>query len=393
MRMDMNVAVKTSLTRHRTSLRALTGIRFLAAAYVVIFHTTLGPRLVQQGHALTGNFFENGFLAVALFFLLSGFILSYTYNGQIESGGDKRRFWEARIARVWPVYIFSLVLTALVQETSSKLSYAIASVFMLQAWNPFDHGMWGAGNYVCWTLSVEALFYLVFPWVQIEVEKLGVQRLLVFLFASLALCVGLNTGAYTLGYPSHGLMYLLPLPLVRLPEFLVGVGLGNFFLRINADTAKREDLSIFRDGGLVTYCSAFAALVCLTFATGRWCSLVILPFSLLLLGLAKEKSALSSVLSSRALAFGGGISYSIYLLQTAAKDGATLIATRFGIGSTSFRMGIMTLLLILASCFAYKFIEEPARRAIRKAFAQRETRRDQAKRRNVPLPSLQDAGS
>src|SRR5438067_1929482 len=79
-------------------LPALTGLRFLAALVVVIDHTGYGPLA-----AMVAPF---GGVAVTLFFILSGFILTYTYtrNGTAVHGGW-RAFYIARIARVYPLYL------------------------------------------------------------------------------------------------------------------------------------------------------------------------------------------------------------------------------------------------------------------------------------------------
>src|ERR1700722_1849439 len=64
---------------NRSPLPALTGLRFFAAFYVVLGHAVpwLEPRF--RVPAFVNTFLANGYLAVSLFFLLSGFILSYTY--------------------------------------------------------------------------------------------------------------------------------------------------------------------------------------------------------------------------------------------------------------------------------------------------------------------------
>src|ERR1700735_3219512 len=159
------------LSTHRKSLGALTGIRFFAAFYGVLFHSRIGGYFFEHGHYAAAYFFLSGYLAVPLFFLLSGFILAYTYEGQMEQRGDFRRFWEARFARIWPVYAISLLLSSVPSFTAPSPGVALATLCMVQAWNPFDLGMSGAWNMVCWTLSVEALFYLCFPWLHIWIER------------------------------------------------------------------------------------------------------------------------------------------------------------------------------------------------------------------------------
>jgi peptidoglycan/LPS O-acetylase OafA/YrhL len=363
------------LTGHRRSLNALTGIRFLAAAYVVVYHTKIGPALVEHGHLAAGNFFMSGYLAVALFFLLSGFILAYTYAGQISGPGDYRRFWEARFARIWPVYVVSLLLTSAVHLAFPKPSYMLATLLMLQAWNPFDHAMWAAWNYVCWTLSVEALFYVCFPWYQQWLETLTSRMQLVILAGLLALAVFINSGVYILGYPSHGVLSGVPLPLLRLPEFLVGVGLGNYYLA--SVSRKRPSLKRIRSNtqGVWTYPAALVTIALLCRPRGPATSIVLIAFAALVFGLASEKTLVSRILATKLMVFGGGISYSIYLLQAPVKDTVLSISDRLHIESSSFRMLSMVVFLIALSAISFKVIEGPARHKLRALFARLEQRR------------------
>jgi peptidoglycan/LPS O-acetylase OafA/YrhL len=159
-------------SQRRPTLPALTGIRFFAAFYVVLFHSR--PWLMSHfnlpGSLIT--FLGNGYLAVALFFLLSGFILSYTYAGNVENGRQHAKFWEPRFARIYPVYFLSLML-ALPFQRALPLTTKIAVLAMVQAWNPFRRGWTGAWNYPAWSLSVEAFFYLCFPFIQKRISRAG----------------------------------------------------------------------------------------------------------------------------------------------------------------------------------------------------------------------------
>ena len=363
------------LTQHRGSLLALTGIRFLAAAYVVAYHTKLGSGLAQHGRVAAGNFFMSGYLAVALFFLLSGFILAYTYAGQISGPGDYRRFWEARFARIWPVYAVSLLLTSAVHLAFPKPSYLLATLFMLQAWNPFDHAMWGAWNYVCWTLSVEALFYVCFPWYQQWLETLTSRIQLVIIGGLLALAVFINSGVYILGYPSHGVLSEIPLPLLRLPEFLTGVGLGNYYL--GWISRKRPSLKRrwLNTPGLWTYPAVLVTIALLCRARGPATSLVLIAFAALVFGLASERTFISRILATKLMIFGGGISYSIYLLQAPVKDMVLKISDSLHINSAMVRTASMVVSLLVLSAISFKTVEGPARQKLRSLFARLEERR------------------
>jgi peptidoglycan/LPS O-acetylase OafA/YrhL len=371
------------LTGHRRSLNALTGIRFLAAAYVVVYHTKIGPGLIEHGHRAAGNFFMSGYLAVALFFLLSGFILAYTYAGQISGRGDSRRFWEARVARIWPVYVVSLLLTSAVHLGLPKPSYMLATLLMLQGWNPFDRAMWGAWNYVCWTLSVEAFFYVCFPRYQQWLETLASRIQLVIIAGLLALAVSINSGVYILGYPSHGVLSRVPLPLIRLPEFLVGVGLGNYYLTlVSHKRPSFKGIGSYTQG-LWTYPAALVTIALLCRARGPATSIVLIAFAALVYGLASERTLISRVLATKVMVFGGGISYSIYLLQAPVKDLVLSISDRLHIQSGTVRMLAMVVFLIALSAISFKMIEGPARHKLRSLFARLEQRRLLARQRKI----------
>jgi peptidoglycan/LPS O-acetylase OafA/YrhL len=364
-------------------LNALTGIRFLAAAYVVVYHTKLGSALVEHGHHAAGNFFLSGYLAVSLFFLLSGFILAYTYAGQLNAPGDYRRFWEARFARIWPVYALSLLLTSAVRLAFPRSSYMLATLLMLQAWNPFDRAMWGAWNYVCWTLSVEALFYVCFPWYQQWVETLHTPRQLGLIAGMLALAVFINSGVYVLGYPSHGALSVVPLPLMRLPEFLTGVGIGNYYLRVVSHKETSLSYPWLRAPGLWTYSAVLLTIALLCRARGPATSVVLIGFAALIFGLAIERTLVSHMLSARLMIFGGAISYSIYLLQAPVKDLVLKIYDSLHISSAAVRTGSMTILLLGLSAASFKLIEGPVSHKLRSSFARLEEKRMIEKDRKI----------
>lgn len=367
-------AAPSELTTHRSPLLALTGIRFVAAFYVVLFHSRVGATLLGRGHLAAGNFFQSGYLAVPLFFLLSGFILAYTYRGQIGSPGDHRRFWEARFARIWPVYAVSLLLASIPGFRLPPPGQALAVLAMVQAWNPFDIGMAGAWNMVCWTLSVEAVFYIVFPWVQTWIEARGADTMLRFVAGMLVLCVALNSTSRVLGYGAQGVWRWIPLPLPHLPEFFAGVGMGNYFLQRRARIAGRN----LERAGWWTYGGAAATGALLCCPAGRWKCAVVAGFAALLFGLAAENTLLSRLLSTRAMLVGGEISYSIYLVQIPLKSWVRIAFEHLHTGSEMLRLTVTAVMLIMVSLILYKTVELPARRLIRRGFAKLELRRERS---------------
>src|SRR4051812_1442703 len=89
-------APSTAGRRSKTKLNALTGLRFIAAVHVVLFHFTGPLRASWPGWAQ--NLIATGYVSVGLFFMLSGFILAYTHPAVGTASGAKREFWVARFA-------------------------------------------------------------------------------------------------------------------------------------------------------------------------------------------------------------------------------------------------------------------------------------------------------
>ena len=360
------------LTLRRPALPALTGIRFFAAFYVVLFHSRL-PLLLQSHHAhWAANFLGNGALAVVLFFLLSGMILSYTYQGQIETRSRVRRFYEARFARVWPLYVVSLVLSSLLDHTTPPPGTALATIGMVQAWNPWDTSMAGAWNFVCWTLSAEALFYLVFPFAQRWLEHRSAQVQAGVLAALLVLSVSLRTSLH--GFSSGPQWLHVPLALIHVPEFLIGVCLGNLLLR---QSAANRSLPYSRFPGLWTTVAALATGACLCSSEEWITALCAVGFAALLYGLAAESSPLRWLLSTRLLLLCGQISYGVYLLQWPVKAAANLLSVhlRFPVGAT---FPLYLVLLLAVSAAGFFGVEEPARKLLRTGFLHWEQARRRA---------------
>jgi peptidoglycan/LPS O-acetylase OafA/YrhL len=349
------------LTKRRRQLHALTGVRFFAAFWVVFHHTRAGSLSSGAGHKWFGNVLLNGNLAVPLFFILSGFILAYTYRDELKTWSGCGHFWQARFARIWPGYVFSLLVASLVLHDTPPPSFAAAALFMIQAWNPSHREYAGIWNSVCWTLSVEAFFYLVFPWMQVWIEKLQKWCLLIFIAGSVLLVITFNTATMGFGHTeTFTFLRFFPYPVVLLPEFLLGVALGNLFRIGGSD-------NLFRTRGLVTYGGVFIVLGVVIFPAARWTSTAVIGFTLLVYGLAAERTLLSRLLSTRALVLGGGISYSIYLLQTSVR---AIIMPLFADSTHAIlsKTIMFPAALMLLSWITFRFIEEPARKFLRALF-------------------------
>jgi peptidoglycan/LPS O-acetylase OafA/YrhL len=164
-----------------TEIRALTGLRGVAALIVVWYH--MKDALSQRGFEfrpplIVERLFFNGGHSVDVFFVLSGFILVLTYGhwfGESISGDHYRRFLRRRWARIYPLHFALLLLVIAFVGTARLMGLAtvhglerfdfatLPQYFLLvQAWGPFLDGI-GEWNPPAWSISIEVLAYVVLP--------------------------------------------------------------------------------------------------------------------------------------------------------------------------------------------------------------------------------------
>jgi peptidoglycan/LPS O-acetylase OafA/YrhL len=348
--------VSSPLTLHRKSLNALTGIRFLAAMQVVFFH--FGASFSLQHRLFVGNALANGWIAVTLFFILSGFILSYTYAGQIEKPGGKWRFWEARFARIYPVYLLSL-LASLPFQRHISAGLAIAVLTMVQAWNPAHPEYGGTWNMTAWTLSTEAFFYLAFPFLLPTLERLSSRTLKVLAGITFVAMVFGHTMMHSVEPVSPGA--LVPVPLFRFPEFFTGMALGLLFLRGEPS----------RNSSLKVYASLIAVAAILAALHKPWLSLIVVPYAILIYEMAVDKSYMARLLGRRIFVLLGGASYAIYLLQIPVRSWIHLAVTgtrNLHVNHAGLDAALSPVILIGVSIAVFLCWEEPVRKWLRMWF-------------------------
>jgi peptidoglycan/LPS O-acetylase OafA/YrhL len=362
----------------RPRIHALTTLRFFAALHVVLFHMRVID-ILPGGSWWYQNFASIGFVGVNFFFVLSGFILVYTYGPNVNA----RNFWWARFARVYPAYLLSLIIAApffffalrhlhLPFYAWSKLHPVWASTLtltLLQAWVPQGALTW---NSVCWSLSVEAFFYFVFPFFLLRSRIASPRALLLWLGALWLVslffscgyvflhpdgAVNVNSGATNLFWKN----VLSFNPLVRLPEFLIGMMTGHLFL---SQLAGKNESRKFATLLIMAGFAAFVGVVIFTKVIPNpvlSAGLLSPAFAAIIFGVA-QRPPMTSFLDVRWLVLLGDASYSLYLLHS-------LLISR-----TFESLPMLPHIVRVAACFAaaigasllsYRLIEEPARRLLR----------------------------
>lgn len=205
----------------RDRLPSLTGLRFWAALIVVLYHLS---RQVGEIPGLSQATWY-GRSGVTFFFVLSGFVLAWTYDGQRVPA--KVFLWR-RFARIWPLLAVTsaasvAVWIAIGKEVSTKA--VLATLLMVHAWSP-DTVIQKGANPAAWSLSDEAWFYLIFPLLMmLPLLRTGRGRLWVMVTMSVAL-VGLWFASALIETGATRVWLLDYFPPTRMLQFVIGVAAG-----------------------------------------------------------------------------------------------------------------------------------------------------------------------
>ena len=304
----------------------LTVARFAAAVFVLFHHLPpLHQWLCDRNWLRLCFIAQNGYVGVTLFFILSGFILTHVYSQVFEAElrfKDVQWFYFMRVTRVVPLWLFLsaiFLLGSAVPITTGWFLYFL----MLQAWSP-SIGVAFSFIGVAWTLSVEAFFYLVFPFLIWSFRRLRIGSGL--LICSIGFVIPVSGSLIfeitslkdlPITDPSSFHRWLYRMPLLRVGDFIVGIGLYYFMQSILRVQNARVvivigALSIGFGMAVVSYLMMFTTLSHWTVDTAY-----VAPFGAVILGLAlMEAGAHSLRVRSQMLILLGEASYALYLVHS-----------------------------------------------------------------------------
>ncbi len=160
---------------HARHVPVLDSFRGVAAIGILLYHCWLLSGEPSLGGGPVRDVLSAGFLAVTLFFVLSGFVLFLPVAVRGGSFGSVRAYARRRVARVAPPYYAVLVLCLLAWPllttadmagrvtTDAVVAHAVFAQQEARLLPGYDGALGFAIDPVVWTLSLEALFYLVLP--------------------------------------------------------------------------------------------------------------------------------------------------------------------------------------------------------------------------------------
>jgi peptidoglycan/LPS O-acetylase OafA/YrhL len=373
-------ATSNASSRH---LQSLTPLRGIASLWVVLYHysVTYFPNLHAEGYS---HILDKGYLAVDMFFLLSGFVMTHVYYRAFTENvsGHYRNFLVARVARLYPLHLLVLVLFVATALTARVMDYAatgsfetiplqgarsfgalIANLFMLQGLKASALS-W---NYPAWSISIEFMAYLAFPFVLPVIWRARAAAKLVLallLFAALAWLAYLTKGDFNQWDGPHALLRCLP-------EFMLGTLLYSAF---------QSGVSVALLGRDAVVLAVVAGTVLLLHLGAPDLSIVA-AFAVLILAAVANSGTFARALNIKPLVWLGDISYSLYLIHGFVEYVTTELLHAHGIAdadraalSGRFSLALMTVMVaacLLLAAASYYGVETAGRRYVRALFGVR----------------------
>jgi len=343
--------------------RALTGIRGIAAWWVVVYH--FRDALPAATPAFLVVFIGYGYLAVDLFFVLSGYVIALNYADRLVGSLSMRfylRFLGLRLSRIYPLHLLMLFLFTVapiaVLITGRRIDWAEMhpvyfglSFLLMQGWALVPGPAW---NVPAWSISVEWLAYLLFPalaWLGLRVATTPVRAVgLVLTFAAMLLAASSMRAA-----PASDVDFQWFGVARCLIEFSMGIGVWRLSM-LMARGAR---------AGLAALGAALGLFV--TFSIDPSLEYVVLPigFALLVLGLCRDEGAVAAILRSEPLHWLGLVSYSTYMVHYLLKYWSKFGLLRPGI-DPSVAFTFYLVVVLLASAVLHIGVERPGQRILRK---------------------------
>jgi peptidoglycan/LPS O-acetylase OafA/YrhL len=361
----MTVASLETSPVHR--IHSLDGLRGWLALYVCVYHFL---NSVPPTHALLGGIthaFQQGSFAVDVFFVISGFIMSYVYTKNFKSSialKDYGRFMQARIARLVPVNLVTLgilfvVLVPFLYTTDKFLSpdgryswhSALATVFLGQGvW--VDHRTW---NYPSWSISTEFYSYLVFPFL---VPLFARGRAAALGFGALGLAIALiiyskSTGD---GPPTNGLLAFIR----TLALFVVGMTVNTVY--------KNEAVQRLASAPLVAVGLGVVLALLIHLVEENFMNVVAVVLVPVIVLITLHQPVVRDFFSRPLGQTLGRLSYSLYMVHAVVQiiilDRVVGVATKMGYTHPLIGVLLVTIgigITWIAALLLHRFVEVPAR--------------------------------
>jgi peptidoglycan/LPS O-acetylase OafA/YrhL len=283
-------------------IHKLDGLRGLFALFVVLFHFNIN----NAPSALVNHFFvRESYIFVDFFFILSGYVITLTYNQKIYSGNSLLQFLKKRFLRLYPLLLFSTcVYWYFVHPFLDQKNINLALDTLLLTNSTPILGREIGMNYPTWSISSEMISYIIFG--ICFVIAIGKNKTILITLITFSCFVFL---AYQQNYFVTGSF-----------GFVRGLACFNLGYLIFILAQKKLNLPNYFEWFI---CLIVIALMYMLYHTSSKNIAVIMiiqflvpiVFAITIFVLTKTNGSISHILSINPFQFLGKISYSVYLNQ------------------------------------------------------------------------------
>lgn len=364
-------------------LNPLTSLRFFAALGVLTEHFfQLISGSVNSAVLLAGEVAREGYIWVGFFFVLSGFIISFSYKASsVTKKGGPAEFLYKRFARLYPVHFATIIFVCYYYFNFTNIDSTkfLINSLLLQSWVPDPTSYWGF-NSVSWSISCEAFFYVSFLFlVTLDNRRLiGLLCLMMF---------GISFAYLTMDPASKSASWLFYInPSFRLLEFVAGMVVFRLYSAYSDRVALSYGVATLLEVGSLLLLAGFLwySLAMSVHPLLRYGIYYVVPMALIVGVFAFGKGALSKALSNSILVYLGEASFCLYMTHLMINGEMWNHFKPFVDVNDGFNIFmywcLVAVVCVAASCLFYSAYEKPMNNFLRKLW----------KKKPIPeIPSIQ----
>lgn len=346
-------------------IKPLTTLRFFFAMMVFTSHLGFVKTDIAWYNWLKRNIFFEGYLGVSFFFILSGFILAYSYKEKIVLKQiTNRKFYIARFARIYPLHFLTLLLAIplVISKGDFNMSQFLSNLFLVQSFIPFQ-SYYFSFNSPSWSISDEMFFYAVFPFLILIVNRMKMQHLVFFGVITVLLII-----LIAITPTSIHKTYFYINPILRIIDFILVLLLFELY-------RTRKFSSYFQSIKSETFFEFFSIALLLVFIAFhnyfdrgyRYSVYYWIPIIFVIYTFAFSKGHLSKLFSTKLMVIGGEISFAFYMIHLVIINYALLFKSQYlsNVNDIIFSLFLFFIICLL-SLLIYYFYEKPLNAYLRK---------------------------
>ncbi|WP_314243822.1 acyltransferase [Empedobacter tilapiae] len=350
----------------KNEIKSLTGLRGIAAVYVMIFHyfKNYSENLNNKFGGIfdyTDNIIKNGYISVDLFFILSAFVLTLSYNSKFEylNFSTYKDYFIKRLIRIYPLYLVVFLISLFYQNNISS-SFIITHLTLTESL--FDT-LIGSVNYSVWSLSTEFILYLFFPFILFFIYKIK-SKIVDLLLVIISLIFLYKLQCFDTYFISLSKKTIERLPSKNSLEIVIGSSaiirtfitymLGVMFFK-----------NIKKIPNIISVCISIILFLSITLDFN---DIIIYILFFFLIKSLLQNNILSRLMSNKIIYYLGEISYSIYLNHIIVLVALTKFNPfKLNENGVIFLLTSITVTLLI-SIFTYEVIEKKSKKYFLKIY-------------------------